>query len=361
MVCLMKLSKPLSTNFQASEGEKYPRKIEKLFTPKLPFLHKQPIDYPPHERATPVITLISAWKLEFEKYCTEFKSSDEEQKQRPLTKKQLREASLKRQMDDWEDAEAFAKNDFLKDPYKTVFVARLYYSLTELDLSKHFTKYGTIESIRIIRNTETGQSRGYGFIVFEREADAKNCIRELSPTGLSIDPPSSESKPRKILVDMERGRLVRNWRPRRLGGGLGGRHYTSASSIGSSDASAASSGRRLNLSMNPYHGSASQASARYNKRGDLDYYPGPNKRQNTMHDTYRSNPVSTPPAFSYSSSSYTPTHSYNPGISTDRTNDPQAQSVKDKYAKYQSVNQGSSSYKPTSGSGRSIRSIRQRE
>lgn len=31
---------------------------------------------------------------------------------------------------------------------------------------------------------------------------------------------------RKVVVDAERGRTVNQWRPRRFGGGLGGRHYT---------------------------------------------------------------------------------------------------------------------------------------
>nr|POF13717.1 u1 small nuclear ribonucleoprotein 70 kda [Quercus suber] len=34
---------------------------------------------------------------------------------------------------------------------------------------------------------------------------------------------------RRVCVDVERGRTVSGWRPRRFGGGLGGRHYTKAS------------------------------------------------------------------------------------------------------------------------------------
>lgn len=33
-------------------------------------------------------------------------------------------------------------------------------------------------------------------------------------------------KGRKILVDVERGRTVKGWKPMKLGGGLGGRHYS---------------------------------------------------------------------------------------------------------------------------------------
>lgn len=40
----------------------------------------------------------------------------------------------------------------MKDPYKTVFIARLDYSLTELDISQYFRKFGVIDSILIIRD-----------------------------------------------------------------------------------------------------------------------------------------------------------------------------------------------------------------
>ncbi|KAI5304987.1 hypothetical protein KEM55_009183, partial [Ascosphaera atra] len=33
---------------------------------------------------------------------------------------------------------------------------------------------------------------------------------------------------RRVLVDVERGRTVKGWKPRRFGGGLGGRGYTKA-------------------------------------------------------------------------------------------------------------------------------------
>ncbi|GMF77736.1 unnamed protein product [Aspergillus oryzae] len=35
-------------------------------------------------------------------------------------------------------------------------------------------------------------------------------------------------KDRRVLVDVERGRTVKGWKPRRFGGGLGGRGYTKA-------------------------------------------------------------------------------------------------------------------------------------
>ena len=42
-----------------------------------------------------------------------------------------------------------------------------------------------IESIRIIRDKQ-GKSRGYGFVVYERNTDAMNCVNDLSRTGLKL-------------------------------------------------------------------------------------------------------------------------------------------------------------------------------
>ncbi|PPQ68354.1 hypothetical protein CVT26_005917 [Gymnopilus dilepis] len=99
------------------------------------------------------------------------------------------------------------------DPYKTLFISRLHKSATETDVRREFEGYGTIERVRIVRDKK-GRSRGYAFIVYERERDMKAAYKESD--GLQI-------MGKRILVDVERGRTVRGWKPRRLGGGLGGR------------------------------------------------------------------------------------------------------------------------------------------
>ncbi|KAL5634502.1 hypothetical protein ACGC1H_002525 [Rhizoctonia solani] len=101
----------------------------------------------------------------------------------------------------------------LGDPYKTLFISRLSKNATEDDLRKEFGSYGRIERIRLVRN-KRGASRGYAFIVYDREKDMKAAYKEAD--GISI-------LGKRILVDVERGRTVRGWKPRRLGGGLGGR------------------------------------------------------------------------------------------------------------------------------------------
>lgn len=100
------------------------------------------------------------------------------------------------------------------DPYKTLFISRLSTKATEADLRHEFEMYGHIEKIRIVRDKRKGKSRNYAFIVFERERDMKAAYKDAD--GIPIHH-------KKILVDVERGRTVKGWKPRKLGGGLGGR------------------------------------------------------------------------------------------------------------------------------------------
>ncbi|TFK40074.1 hypothetical protein BDQ12DRAFT_602189 [Crucibulum laeve] len=59
------------------------------------------------------------------------------------------------------------------DPYKTLFISRLHKGASETDLRREFEGYGTIERVRIVRDKK-GRSRGYAFIVYERERDMKS-------------------------------------------------------------------------------------------------------------------------------------------------------------------------------------------
>jgi len=91
--------------------------------------------------------------------------------------------------------------------------------------------FGVVERVKIVRN-RNGISRGYAFIVYERERDMKGAfgsskLRELRLTTLTTvaykEAEHMQILGKRILVDVERGRTVRGWKPRRLGGGLGGR------------------------------------------------------------------------------------------------------------------------------------------
>ncbi|WFD29289.1 hypothetical protein MSPP1_000296 [Malassezia sp. CBS 17886] len=98
------------------------------------------------------------------------------------------------------------------DPFKTLFLSRLPYHTTEGDLHREFGRYGPIENIRIVRGPEK-KSHGYAFILYDRERDMRTAYSRAE--GVRIDG-------RRIMVDVERGRTVKDWKPMRLGGGLGG-------------------------------------------------------------------------------------------------------------------------------------------
>ncbi|KAK3157323.1 hypothetical protein QOZ80_2AG0119350 [Eleusine coracana subsp. coracana] len=107
------------------------------------------------------------------------------------------------------------------DPYKTLFVARLNYETPEHRLKREFETYGPIKRVRIVTDKNTNKPRGYAFIEYTHTRDMKTAYKQAD--GRKVDN-------KRVLVDVERGRTVPNWRPRRLGGGLG------SSRIGGGDA-----------------------------------------------------------------------------------------------------------------------------
>merc|ERR1740117_2855605 len=97
------------------------------------------------------------------------------------------------------------------DPFKTLFVARISYDTTEKKLKREFEVFGSIKKVRMIYD-QKGKPRGYCFIEYEHERDLKNAYKQGD--GKKIDG-------RRVMVDVERGRTVEGWVPRRLGGGRG--------------------------------------------------------------------------------------------------------------------------------------------
>ncbi|OMJ79130.1 hypothetical protein SteCoe_20921 [Stentor coeruleus] len=138
----------------------------------------------------------------------EVKESIQAQKQREL---QAKKEQFQKKLE--EDIKNFNPKEYglESDAFKTIFVCKLDYNTTESLLKKEFDVYGKIKVVKIIKD-HNGKSRGYGFIEYENEEDYKNAYKLAD--GKKIDG-------RKILVDYERGRTTKGWKPRRLGGGKG--------------------------------------------------------------------------------------------------------------------------------------------
>lgn len=99
------------------------------------------------------------------------------------------------------------------DPFKTLFIARLSFDVTEKKLKKEMEEFGPVKRVRIVTNKTTGKPRGYAFVEYEHKKDMKDAYKLVD--GRKIEG-------RRIVADVERGRTVDNWKPRKLGGGLGG-------------------------------------------------------------------------------------------------------------------------------------------
>ncbi|KAL8908935.1 MAG: hypothetical protein Q9207_000511 [Kuettlingeria erythrocarpa] len=209
---------------------KLPPNLLQLFAPRPALRYLPPGDHAPEERRTAHVSGVAQFLPALEEY----KETPYEPTESWFEKK-IRVKAEKR-----ERQENLVKDERLKDEdpqvrgdaFKTLFVSRLSYDATEKDLEREFGKFGAIERIRIVTNShgaigEDGKPKkkkkkphcGYAFIVYERERDMKEAYKNTD--GMAI-------RGRKVIVDVERGRTVKGWRPRRLGGGLGGRGYTRA-------------------------------------------------------------------------------------------------------------------------------------
>ncbi|KAI1797473.1 hypothetical protein LXA43DRAFT_877840 [Ganoderma leucocontextum] len=87
-------------------------------------------------------------------------------------RKKKRAEEFNKAKDDYKPSE---DPEAVGDPYKTLFISRLHKTATENDLRREFEGFGSIERVRIVRD-KNGRSRGYAFIVFERERDMKGNI-----------------------------------------------------------------------------------------------------------------------------------------------------------------------------------------
>lgn len=73
-----------------------------------------------------------------------------------------------------------------------LFVGSLPWSVDDQMLEETFSSYGTVVSAKVIKDKETGRSRGFGFVEMSEPADAKSAIKALH---------DSELKGRNIVVN----------------------------------------------------------------------------------------------------------------------------------------------------------------
>ena len=57
-----------------------------------------------------------------------------------------------------------------------LYVGNLSYSVTEDELRELFTQAGNVTSVAVIKDRDTGQSKGFAFVEFGTQADAQKAI-----------------------------------------------------------------------------------------------------------------------------------------------------------------------------------------
>ena|ERR1035441_2562832 len=89
-----------------------------------------------------------------------------------------------------------------------LYVGGLAYSVTDQELQELFATMGAVESAVVIKDRDSGQSKGFGFVEMTEVKDGQNAIKELN---------GKELGGRAIIVNEARPREERS-----SGGGGGG-------------------------------------------------------------------------------------------------------------------------------------------
>lgn len=63
---------------------------------------------------------------------------------------------------------------------KKLYIGNLGYEVTNEDLAELFKQAGTCESVAVIMDRSTGQSRGFGFVEMSSGAEAQKAIQQFN-------------------------------------------------------------------------------------------------------------------------------------------------------------------------------------
>jgi RNA recognition motif-containing protein len=90
-----------------------------------------------------------------------------------------------------------------------IYVGNLHYNIGDEDLKQVFEEYGEVASVKIIKDRETGRSKGFGFIEMNDDSQAREAIEELNGAelmGRTMKVNESRPKPANNRGGFERRR-----------------------------------------------------------------------------------------------------------------------------------------------------------
>jgi RNA recognition motif-containing protein len=95
-----------------------------------------------------------------------------------------------------------------------IYAGNLSYEITEEDLRLAFEQFGAVESVNIIKDKFSGQSKGFGFVEMPARAEGQSAIDGLN---------GKEEKGRTLKVNEARSRSEKRGGRGGFGGGRGKR------------------------------------------------------------------------------------------------------------------------------------------
>ena len=100
-------------------------------------------------------------------------------------------------------------NDSQKEIKMNIYTGNLSYEVTENELKEAFEAFGKVETVKIIKDNDTGRSKGFGFVEMPDNAEAQAAINGLN---------DKELKGKAMKVNTAKPKTEN----RRSGGGYGG-------------------------------------------------------------------------------------------------------------------------------------------
>jgi len=61
-----------------------------------------------------------------------------------------------------------------------IYVGNLSYGVTEEDLKQAFEGFGQVETVKIIKDRYSGESKGFGFVEMPAKGEAESAINDLN-------------------------------------------------------------------------------------------------------------------------------------------------------------------------------------
>lgn len=81
-----------------------------------------------------------------------------------------------------------------------IYVGNLSFSTSEENIRAHFEQFGKVDSAKIIKDRETGNSRGFAFVEMPDNGEAQNAINNLN---------GKEFEGRRLVVNESKPRTDR--------------------------------------------------------------------------------------------------------------------------------------------------------